>query len=347
MRHSMNSQWDVLCAWSRQDREHAYSGNVSFRDGNLFSYSTQIARILENPKVALITNYNYSVTTARHKYDARRACCGVDIPVFEVPSIDGDHKENVNYFIDELRQTVVAFDRSRHIHRARDCIRHNETLCAYLRRYCRFFGLKLPVLLGLEMDMSMPHIRKRFTETGTVDRWGNKIEIFVPVWLADLGFENVEAKHVLKTRNAEIRRAIIRKIGIENVLTALGAQVIDKRGDYELVSLNLRDGRKRPYLKMRNPSVGVWHVEDVHPAISTVQDALNYRYYGDELFVPIVEQAKEEVIEEENSSKSNWRIRAERRAELGRHPEQRQIRCEYRTSELIPNVNDWNPEILT
>ncbi len=44
-----------------------------------------------------------------------------------------------------------------------------------------------------------------------------------------------------------------------------------------MLVLDLGDGRTRPYLKMLNPSIGVWHVEGVAPAVRTVQEALNFR----------------------------------------------------------------------
>ena len=33
----------------------------------------------------------------------------------------------------------------------------------------------------------------------------------------------------------------------------------------------------RPYLKMTNPSIGVFHVEGVHPDCTTVDQALEFR----------------------------------------------------------------------
>ena len=81
--------------------------------------------------------------------------------------------------------------------------------------------------------------------------------------------------------NAEIRREAVRKIGIERVCKALDATTIDRRGDYELIVFDIGDGRKRPHLKMLNPSIGVYHIEGVAPHIKTVQQAINWRA-GDE-----------------------------------------------------------------
>ena len=70
---------------------------------------------------------------------------------------------------------------------------------------------------------------------------------------------------------------MVERIGIERVCQMFKAQCLDKRGEYELLALDLGDGRIRPYLKMLNPSIGVWHVEGVAPNITTVQAALNFR----------------------------------------------------------------------
>ena len=84
---------------------------------------------------------------------------------------------------------------------------------------------------------------------------------------------------IMTEKNAEIRREIVRKIGIERLLTKLKAKVLDKRGDYELLQLPKIEGMAivPTYLKMRNPSLGVWHVEGVPPTVKTVQQALNAR----------------------------------------------------------------------
>ncbi|MCA1816016.1 MAG: hypothetical protein LC746_06340, partial [Acidobacteria bacterium] len=72
----------------------------------------------------------------------------------------------------------------------------------------------------------------------------------------------LDPRLILSERNAEVRREIIRKIGIERVCAELNARCVDAQGDYELLLLDLQDGRVRPFLKMRNPSApGVYHIE--------------------------------------------------------------------------------------
>ncbi len=89
--------------------------------------------------------------------------------------------------------------------------------------------------------------------------------------------EKLDPKLILKEENAEVRREIVRKIGIERVCQKLQTKCLDKKGDYELLNLDLGEGRTRPYLKMKNPSIGVYHIEGVHPNCNTVEQALDWR----------------------------------------------------------------------
>lgn len=82
--------------------------------------------------------------------------------------------------------------------------------------------------------------------------------------------------HFLKEENAEVRREIVRKIGAALLCTRLGAEVVDRQGEYEVLLLNVR-GQKRPYLKMKNPSIGTIHIEGIAPGIRTVDEALKFR----------------------------------------------------------------------
>jgi hypothetical protein len=101
--------------------------------------------------------------------------------------------------------------------------------------------------------------------------------VLVPEGVALTPAGELDCRLVVETRNVEVRREVVRKIGIERVVTELGAVCVDRQGDYELLLLDLGDGRRRPFLKMRNPSVGVFHVEGVHPNCRTVREALTWR----------------------------------------------------------------------
>jgi hypothetical protein len=83
---------------------------------------------------------------------------------------------------------------------------------------------------------------------------------------------------VLAESNADRRRELIRKVGIERMLAKIPHQTLDKRGDYELLDICLSEQVSHArYLKMLNPSVGAWHVEGVDPECKTITEALNWR----------------------------------------------------------------------
>ena len=100
--------------------------------------------------------------------------------------------------------------------------------------------------------------------------------VSVPKDLVMTAWDKLDSNIILKETNVEIRREIVRKIGIEKVCKDLGATILDKIGNYELLNLNLGD-RSRPYLKMLNPSIGIYHIEGVPPDCDTVEKALNSR----------------------------------------------------------------------
>lgn len=91
----------------------------------------------------------------------------------------------------------------------------------------------------------------------------------------------LDPRLILRENNVGVRREIVRKIGIERICEKLGAKRIDVQGDYELLLLDLQDGRRRPFLKMRNPSIGVYHIEGVAPECHTVAQALAWRNQSD------------------------------------------------------------------
>lgn len=112
------------------------------------------------------------------------------------------------------------------------------------------------------------------------DKWGiyclngirmTKEQVMTPAEKMDVG-------EIVKEKNANIRRELIRKVGIERFIEKAGAKVLDKSGDYEVISIRLSDEvPDARYLKMKNPSIGVWHVEGVELECDTVEKAINWR----------------------------------------------------------------------
>jgi len=100
--------------------------------------------------------------------------------------------------------------------------------------------------------------------------------------IAETPAEKLPATLVLSEKNAEVRREIVRKIGIERVCKDLNSKIIDTGIDHkgnlcELLVLDIGDGRQRPFIKLVNPSIGCYHIEGVHPDCDTIEKAFNFR----------------------------------------------------------------------
>ena len=106
-------------------------------------------------------------------------------------------------------------------------------------------------------------------------------DVHVPKEIVETPGRELDPRLMLREQNAQVRREIVRKIGIERICRELAATCLDRQGDYELLLLDLQDGRMRPYLKMKNPSVGVYHIEGVAPECRTVAEALAWRNQSD------------------------------------------------------------------
>ena len=105
----------------------------------------------------------------------------------------------------------------------------------------------------------------------------------VPDWLVMKAARDIDPKLLTskEVESVDVRREFVRKVGVERCLDVLQWKPLDAQGDYVLGEITIADNMKRRYLKMLNPSVGVWHIEAVHPECQTVQESLNYRAYGD------------------------------------------------------------------
>lgn len=104
----------------------------------------------------------------------------------------------------------------------------------------------------------------------------------VPQWLVETKNNNLDIQKFFEIKNAEVRREFIRKFGVERLKTF--GTVKDKKDNYELIDMSktLLSGNYAPYLLMKNPSIGTWHLEGVSPEVKTVTEALNWRNQTEE-----------------------------------------------------------------
>jgi hypothetical protein len=94
---------------------------------------------------------------------------------------------------------------------------------------------------------------------------------------AETPAEQITPEEVLKETNADIRRELIRKVGVERMLAKLPNQSLDKRDTYEVLRIDFPGLSDTRYLRMLNPSIGVWHLEGLPQECDTVEKALNWR----------------------------------------------------------------------
>jgi hypothetical protein len=116
------------------------------------------------------------------------------------------------------------------------------------------------------------------------DGWGFHMmnDVRVPAWLAEMAADQLDPLLFAQQENAEVRREFVRKVGVERLCAKLGTEVLDRQGDYELHLVDLKgETGKHPYLKMRNPSIGVYHMEAVSKECRTVKAALAFRNGGE------------------------------------------------------------------
>ncbi len=140
------------------------------------------------------------------------------------------------------------------------------------------------------------HYRQRQAETdplvlhcenGPAFEWEDGCKLYringvsVPDWLVETRAEELDPKRFAEIENAEVRREFIRKVGMERILAHVPHKTLDEKDEYSLLSVDVGTGGERIYLKMRNPSLGVWHMEAVAPDCKTVQEAINWRMNGD------------------------------------------------------------------
>jgi hypothetical protein len=76
--------------------------------------------------------------------------------------------------------------------------------------------------------------------------------VCVPENLVLTPANDLDCKLILSEKNADIKREIVRKIGVDRICANLGAKTIDRQNEYELITIDIGDNRQRPYLKMLN-----------------------------------------------------------------------------------------------
>jgi hypothetical protein len=108
-------------------------------------------------------------------------------------------------------------------------------------------------------------------DCGPAIMWGDDYKMFflngidVPEQIATLPKEQITKEMFLEEGNADVKREIIKKIGIEQTIALIGAKTIDTYstvtgGLYELLEVDYDGKGPRNYIKMKCPSSGANHI---------------------------------------------------------------------------------------
>ena len=100
--------------------------------------------------------------------------------------------------------------------------------------------------------------------------------------------EQLDPRLALTEKNVEVRREILRKVGMERFIQVAKTKSLHQLGNYTLLEIPLSDDLPNSrWLKMLNPSIGIWHVERVGNECSTVEEALHWRKPDVQQKIPI------------------------------------------------------------
>jgi hypothetical protein len=105
----------------------------------------------------------------------------------------------------------------------------------------------------------------------------NGVEVPKEIVLSDK--DDIDVNSIFTEKNVEVRREILRKIGIDNVIKKTNCKILDKSDNkiYELLEIDLKLQNPAHYLKMINPSIGTYHLEGVPFECDTIEKSLAWR----------------------------------------------------------------------
>lgn len=110
--------------------------------------------------------------------------------------------------------------------------------------------------------------------------------------------EDLDVQTVMREENVDVRRELLRRLGLERFIKDTGGTVLDsfnvelngKAVNYTLLEINLGTATApvtARVLKMDNPSIDAMHVEGVEDTCNTVQEALAWRNGMDTWTAPL------------------------------------------------------------
>jgi hypothetical protein len=120
--------------------------------------------------------------------------------------------------------------------------------------------------------------------------------VSVPEVLVKTPSEKLSMEFFKNEKNADVKAEFVRKYGVERMIE-MGKEIDSfenysqtdnpwwYKSEYQLYDMKeLFPGIEyQPYLKMRNQTTNIWHMEAVSPACRTLKDAIKERFGGREM----------------------------------------------------------------
>lgn len=89
----------------------------------------------------------------------------------------------------------------------------------------------------------------------------------------------LNAQHILKIRNIEVRRISLEELGYERFLSQMDHDILAKEGDNELIKIDWHERDEPIYLlKVRCPSTGTFYTLRVPPAVRRITEAIAWTF---------------------------------------------------------------------
>jgi hypothetical protein len=126
--------------------------------------------------------------------------------------------------------------------------------------------------------------------------------VTVPKELVTTPAEDLSIDFFTQEKNADVKAEFVRKFGVERMIDM--GQIVDTfenypdqnayswwwKSQYQLIDMKTAfPGLEyQPYLKMRNQTTDIWHMEAVSPACRTLKDALKERFGGRDMKIVAV-----------------------------------------------------------
>ncbi len=176
---------------------------------------------------------------------------------------------------------------------------------AALRQYCKtdsdfkYFHIWLPFVKAFEAGVYVYWIAEKeiicicrpvltlkgerlHNENGPAVEWSNKEKYYflngvqVSENIVTTKAEELDPLLLIKEQNAEVRREIIRKVGVSRLLQKLNAQKLDSWREYELYNIDNIDIEPVHILKMTCPSTKIFYSLRIPPEIKKAYEAITW-----------------------------------------------------------------------